>query len=166
MMIFRLENPDNIRIFRKSSSVYKQIRAICTRFNEFPTIRVFYRPQDEGEDRGVYFQGVITLYWAELETPNSIVWVFLHEFKHHLMEKHYSLYREFFVGDEMLIEMLAHKPIRKLSIYKQERMAHEFKPTEVLCNAFATEMMGKDYGALWYKKRTTQIEKRNERCRK
>ena len=159
-MMFTLENVDDLAVFKPTSEIYKKIHAICNRFKEFPTIRVFSK--DSGEDRGVYYRDIITMYWSRPETSSSMFWVFLHEFKHHLMEKNVKLYKEYFAGDEIMIELLCHKKIGKLSIHKQLSLLHDLRPTEVICNSFATEIVGKDYGVSWYQRRKRQIEKRKK----
>ena len=160
-MMFTLENVDNLAMFRSGSMTYKKIHAVCERFKEFPTIRIFSK--DSGEDRGVYYRDTITMYFSKPETSTSMFWVFLHEFKHHMMEQNIKLYREFFAADELLIEVLCNKSIEKLSADKQMGLLHDLRPTEVICNNFATEVIGKDYGAYWYQRRKRQIEKRKKK---
>lgn len=161
--MFRIENVDKLEVFRTRSSTTRKIKRYCDFYTKkarvpYPTIRTFHR--EDGEDRGIYFRNTITIFYSTDETPNSMVWVFLHELKHYLMEKQYKLYADFFNADDAMLDLFMKKNLAKMSIEKQLRFLHEVRPTEVICNTFATEVMKKDYGVMWFQTRRSKSKKR------
>lgn len=158
--MFNIENEDGISMFRKSSALCNKIEKACKRYGVTPNIRVYHK--SKGDTRGVYCQGSITLLCSKPETPTSMFWVFLHELKHHIMEINPKLYTEYFIADEVLLDVMSQGRIGKLSTQNQMMIVHDIIPTEVLCNAFATEELQKDYGISWYQRRKQQLKTRKK----
>lgn len=144
----------------------QEIKKICSIFSIEPdTVNFVFA--DDKDVRGLYYKigesKIITIYINEFETRNSIRWLFFHELRH-LYVNHIKHLTNFF--EEKDKEFI--KKIKKCKSNKNELLLF-FLPSEIDADAFATSVVGRDYGDEWRIKRIKKAikkEKENESNRR
>ena len=157
-------NPENIKEFKPNSKIVNDLEKICQKYKMKPNIQVFKSLEDK-DYRGLTFGNNITLYWSDLETPKSIAWVFCHEIRHLMMAKKPKVFEDLENLELALAEKIRKRKITKMSVRSTYKILYEIGITETICDLFATEEVGKDYGADWYGIRL-KTKARRKKCPK
>jgi len=159
-----IENTQDIPQFRPNSKLCNRISEICTKHNTLPTIQVF-RAKDNLDYRGIAFLDRVTLYWSSLETTDSMLWVFCHELRHVIINLNPKLYDVIESREITIAETLNKKRLDKMSVRRAYRTLYSIGLTETICDLFATEEIGKDYGDFWHSNRV-KAKQGEKKCRK
>jgi hypothetical protein len=147
-----VKNPDNIKAFGHNSMLCKKMRFLCDRMQLEPRVQAFKASKIQLKEgvRGATYEDLITLYWSDLETESSLLWVFCHELRHYMMWKAPKLFQRVFETEEAIIKALSKKSTKRLSLSREGRLFYYLKPTEIVGDLFANEILGRDYGDDWY----------------
>lgn len=152
--MIKIYNSENIPQFKPGRKIPNQINVMCRKYKAKPVVKVFRRPAKNFQYRGVTIENHITLYWSNLETTESILWVFAHELRHLLINRTRWLTEALAIKELQLLESITRKKLENMSVSKaNSSIYNNIGVTEIICDIFATEEIGKDYGDLWYMKR-------------
>jgi hypothetical protein len=157
--MIEIKNPDQIKAFHHNSLFCKKIRFICDKLALEPRVQIFQagKPQIKDGLRGATYEDLITLYWSEIETVNSLFWIFCHELRHYMMWKNPKTFQRVFETEEAILKALSKKSTKRMSLSGEARLLYDLRPTEVVGDLFATEILGRDYGDAWFE---TRIKRR------
>ena len=110
------------------------------------------------QSRGSAIQAnTIFIYADKYETKESLFWIFCHEFSHLYLEKNPMF--SYYLSGKPYDELKA--LIEKTKDYK--KYPFELKalfPDEICACMFACEIVGKDYGDEWYRRRKELVDKK------
>lgn len=142
-------NPDNIKEFRPNSKISNKIASICNKYKIKPNVQV-YKSSDKINYRGLTLGNTITLHWSDMETAKSIIWVFCHEARHYIIAKKPRVFEPIEALEIEIASRVKRRKLHKMSVKSVYQTLIDIGMIEAICDLFATEEVGKDYGASWY----------------